>query len=108
MKKWFIIYTRNKDDIYIFFYKESSSCTGFQCDDGDCIPESWKCNAFVDCSNGEDEDPALCGKKKNKKSNCNALTVIVCIISKIVRLQPNVSKQFLFAKANKKKNKINK
>ncbi|MBK6922307.1 MAG: hypothetical protein IPH07_33255 [Deltaproteobacteria bacterium] len=34
-------------------------CSGFSCNDGQCIDASWRCDAITDCSGGEDE--ANCG-----------------------------------------------
>jgi hypothetical protein len=31
------------------------ACDGFECNDGVCIDESWRCDEIVDCAGGEDE-----------------------------------------------------
>ena len=38
-------------------YSGQCYCTGFDCWDGSCIPDSWQCDNYYDCSYGEDEAP---------------------------------------------------
>ena len=33
----------------------TTACSGFQCDDGWCIPQEWTCDRWWDCENGEEE-----------------------------------------------------
>ncbi|KAF1766393.1 hypothetical protein GCK72_006350 [Caenorhabditis remanei] len=40
----------------------------FKCQDGRCIPMSWRCDGDIDCQNEEDEKncPKVCGEKEHK------------------------------------------
>ncbi|KAK7080009.1 hypothetical protein SK128_022089 [Halocaridina rubra] len=48
--------------LYDEYEAEIPECTRgqFQCPDGSCIPERWRCNRIIDCINAEDE--ANCSK----------------------------------------------
>ena len=37
----------------------------FTCNNGDCIPISYKCNSFTDCTDMSDEDEEMCKGNHN-------------------------------------------
>ncbi|XP_034231461.1 uncharacterized protein LOC117639691 [Thrips palmi] len=41
-------------------FKTANSGCGFECKDGDCVDLNKRCNGRDDCSNGRDEESALC------------------------------------------------
>lgn len=60
----------------------------FRCDDGICIAEYKKCNLFIDCIDGSDENPELCGNYAHRKDLYGDdydqlfLGIILCLTSK--------------------------
>ena len=45
---------------YYFFVVNLCPMDQFRCKDGKCIPISWACDGYPDCSNEEDEDSTTC------------------------------------------------
>lgn len=68
-------------------YDASSSCLGFECYNGDCIPLSYRCDGANDCSNGEDElgcppQSGQFGGACGSSQDCNAVgvgTITFCL-----------------------------
>ena len=48
--------------VFFLLVEKCNTTKSFQCHDEACIPERWVCDGEVDCSQGEDEDPAFCGE----------------------------------------------
>lgn len=57
----------NSDSGKKVFMSNTCQPDQFRCDDGICIAAYKKCNYFVDCIDGSDETPELCGNYANRK-----------------------------------------
>ena len=44
--------------VVLLFYFSAGNCYSYQfsCDNGDCVPDSYRCNDFDDCGDNSDED----------------------------------------------------
>ena len=60
--------------IYYFFLQTAitTRCkrSEFQCNDGTCISNDYKCDGYEDCSEYEDERPPVCECDKNTQFTC--------------------------------------
>ncbi|CCD70327.1 EGF-like domain-containing protein [Caenorhabditis elegans] len=70
--------------------RKCDATNSFQCQDGRCIPMSWRCDGDIDCQNEEDEKncPKVCGAEEHKcgevKSARSSLERFKCIPNKWV------------------------
>lgn len=49
------------------FSTELKTCdtSEFKCTSGKCIPKTFACDVDMDCKDGSDEDPLICGMFQN-------------------------------------------
>ncbi|XP_075247907.1 degenerin mec-10-like isoform X2 [Convolutriloba macropyga] len=58
-------------DIIMDYSGQISPLNEFQCDDGNCVSQSWMCDGEDDCLDGSDESEALCGTCPANRFQCD-------------------------------------
>lgn len=55
MKSTFLLHTIVEILFILFLVNVTCEATEFPCENGRCIPKSWKCDSENDCGDGSDE-----------------------------------------------------